>query len=129
MSIVGSMSPDGLELRPRQILKASTLLANELRTLIVRGRLPEGAPFTSELDLIAQSGLSRATVREAIRLLETEGLLVARRGPGGGLRVGKINLQSAVQTIAVHLATSEATLGDMFAFRRLLEAEACRLAA
>ncbi|MFD6816088.1 FadR/GntR family transcriptional regulator [Microbacterium sp. NPDC059771] len=109
--------------------KASSILANELRTSIVRGKLTAGTPFPSEAEIIETSGLSRATVREALRLLEAEGLIVSRRGPGGGLRVGQLDLQSTVRTIAVHLAMSEATLGDAFAFRRLIERECARLAA
>lgn len=109
--------------------KASSLLADELRTSIVRGKLAEGTTFMSESEIIESSGLSRATVREALRLLETEGLIVSKRGPRGGLRVGKPDLQSTVRTIAVHLAMSEATLGDMFAFRRIVERESARLAA
>ncbi len=115
--------------RPTEVPKASSLLANELRTSIVRGKLAPGTPFLSEAEIIEKYGLSRATVREALRLLESEGLIVARRGPHGGLRVGQPNLQSTVRTIAVHLAMSEATLGDMFAFRRLVERESARLAA
>lgn len=118
-----------LQKASNKVPKASSLLANELRTTIVRGKLAEGTPFLSESDIIDQSGLSRATVREALRLLETEGLIVSKRGPRGGLRVGKPDLQSTVQTIAVNLAMSEATLGDMFTFRRLVERESARLAA
>lgn len=112
-----------------RIPKASTMLANELRGTIIRERLEEGAPLPSEIEIIERSGLSRATVRESLRLLEAEGLVVARRGPGGGLRVGRPDLQAMVQAIAAHLALSEATLGDLLAFRRLVEREAARLAA
>lgn len=122
-------SGEDVELRRARVPKASTVLADELRTSIVRGRMTEGMPFPSEAEIIAQSHLSRATVREALRLLESEGLITSRRGPGGGLRVGRPDLSSSVQNFAVHLALSEATLGDMFAFRRLVEAEAARLAA
>lgn len=124
-----SGSTDDVELRRARVPKASSVLADELRASIVRGRMSAGTAFPSEADIIAQSGLSRATVREALRLLENEGLITSRRGPGGGLRVGSPDLTSSVQNIAVHLAMSEATLGDMFAFRRLVEAEAARLAA
>lgn len=112
-----------------RVPKASSILADELRTTIVRGKLQPGDPFLSEAELIEKHGLSRATVREALRLLESEGLIVSRRGPGGGLRVGRLDLNSTVRTLATHLARSEATLGDMFAFRRLIESESARLAA
>lgn len=109
--------------------KASTLLANELRSWIVRARLDEGAQFPSEGQIIERSGFSRATVREALRLIEAEGLIVTRRGPGGGVRVGRPDLAATTQSIAVHLAMSDATMGDMFVFRRMVEKEAARLAA
>lgn len=109
--------------------KASTVLANELRSWIVRARLDEGAPFPSEAQIIERSGFSRATVREALRLIEAEGLIVTRRGPGGGVRVGRPDLAATTQSIAVLLAMSEATMGDMFVFRRLVEKEAAFLAA
>lgn len=109
--------------------KASTLLADELRTHIVRERLEAGSPFPSETELIASSGYSRATVREAMRLLEADGLIVTRRGPGGGVRVGKPSLGAAAQSIAINLSMSNATVRDMFTYRRSLEREAARLAA
>lgn len=129
--MTGLRNGAGMENAPPRttVPKASSILANELRTSIVRGKLEAGTPFPSEAEIIESSGLSRATVREALRLLETEGLIVSRRGPGGGLRVGQLDLQSTVRTIAVHLAMSEATLGDTFAFRRLIERECARLAA
>lgn len=114
---------------PTKVPKASSILADSLRTMIVRGKLEPGDPFLSEAEIIDKHGLSRATVREALRLLESEGLIVSRRGPGGGLSVGRLDLKSTVRTIAVHLARSEATLGDMFAFRRMIESESARLAA
>lgn len=119
----------GIDNARTKVPKASSILADELRTTIVRGKLRPGDPFLSEAELIEKYGLSRATVREGLRLLEADGLIVSRRGPGGGLRVGRLDLQSTVRTIAMHLARSEATLGDMFTFRRLIESETARLAA
>lgn len=114
---------------PTKVPKASSVLADALRTTIVRGKLEPGDPFLSEAEIIEKHGLSRATVREALRLLESEGLIVSKRGPGGGLSIGRLDLKSTARTIAMHLARSEATLGDMFTFRRMVEAESARLAA
>lgn len=117
------------QLPTTRVPKASSIVADQLRAQIVRARLAAGTPLPNEAELIASTGTSRATVREALRLLESEGLVVARRGPGGGLRVGRPELQSAIRSIAVHLAVSEASLGDFFTFRRLVETEAARQAA
>lgn len=64
--------------------KASDLLANELRDQILAGELEEGSFLPTERELVAQAGLSRASIREALRTLEMEGLIATRAGRGGG---------------------------------------------
>ena len=54
--------------------KASDVLAEKLRELILSRALAEGTPLPTERELVAQSGLSRTSVREALRVLETEGV-------------------------------------------------------
>jgi len=67
--------------------KASDVLADELRARIRSGQWPEGVALPAERDLSAQTGLSRTTVREALRMLELDGLIGIRPGRGGGARV------------------------------------------
>lgn len=55
---------------------------DELRQWIDQGRFPPGTRLPSEPDLAAELGVSRATLREALRALEGEGLLRRRRGSG-----------------------------------------------
>src|ERR1041384_7768555 len=64
--------------------KASDVLAARLREMILSSGLAEGTPLPTERELVAQSGLSRASVREALRVLETEGLIVTKAGRNGG---------------------------------------------
>ncbi|MFF0081775.1 FadR/GntR family transcriptional regulator [Streptomyces canus] len=64
--------------------KASDVLAAEVRERILSGELPEGSALPPERQLVEQTGLSRATVREALRILEVEKLLRIRPGRGGG---------------------------------------------
>jgi len=115
---------------PRSRLpKASTLLANELREEIIRSRLSVGVNVPNETELIEKTGYSRATVREALRLLEAEGLIVTRRGPRGGVQVSRPDIAQSTRSMAVLLALSDAKLRDLFLFRQHLEPEAARLAA
>lgn len=115
---------------PRSSLpKASTLLANHLREEIVRGRLAVGVNLPNEVELGEKTGYSRATVREGLRLLEAEGLIVTRRGPHGGVQVSRPDIAQSTRSIAVLLALSDAKLRDLFLFRQHLEPEAARLAA
>src|SRR5450759_1097218 len=66
-----------------RIQKASELLAQQIRAAVLLGELPEGSVLPSEKELTDQFGVSRATVREGLRLLEAEGLIVTRVGRGG----------------------------------------------
>ena len=67
--------------------KASDVLADNLRARIRSGEWPEGLALPAERDLSTQTGLSRTTVREALRILELDGLIEIRPGRGGGARV------------------------------------------
>jgi len=72
-----------------KVPRASELVAEKLRSLIVTGEVPPGAGLPSEKELVAQLGVSRATLREALRMLESEGLIATRPGPKGGIVVQK----------------------------------------
>jgi GntR family transcriptional regulator len=69
----------GARARPRLL---SVTVQDELRQRIDQGRLPAGSRLPSEPDLAAELQVSRATLREALRALEEEGLLRRRQGSG-----------------------------------------------
>lgn len=80
--------------------KSSALLSDRLRELILRGDIPVGEMLPPERTLVTQTGLSRSSVREALRILETEGLIETVRGRHGGTRVvmpGRENLSRSVE--------------------------------
>lgn len=64
--------------------KASDILANQLREWIFRGDFPTGTPLPHERELVTQTHMSRATVREALRILEVQNLVVIKPGRAGG---------------------------------------------
>jgi DNA-binding FadR family transcriptional regulator len=67
--------------------KAADVLADELRKRIRTGEWPEGLALPTERELASQSGLSRTSVREALRMLEVDGLIEIRPGRNGGAKV------------------------------------------
>lgn len=67
--------------------KASDVLAEQLRMRIRSGELGYGQTLPTERELVVRTGLSRASVREALRILEVEGLIETRAGRSGGSRV------------------------------------------
>jgi GntR family transcriptional regulator, transcriptional repressor for pyruvate dehydrogenase complex len=74
-------------LEPINVPKASDILAERLRGLILSGKIPEGERLPTERELVEDSGLSRSSVREALRALEVEGLIATRPGRAGGSTV------------------------------------------
>lgn len=67
--------------------KAGDVLADRLRDRIRSGQLHQGQTLPTERELVVQTGLSRTSVREALRILEVEGLIEIRPGRNGGSRV------------------------------------------
>src|SRR5262245_31222726 len=79
--------PSG-QIRGRNV-KTSERVARELATYIIDARLPEGAVLPVEREMLETLSISRATLREALRLLESWGLVEVRPGPKGGPVVRK----------------------------------------
>src|ERR1700710_2889310 len=78
-----------VKLSPMHVPKASDVLANELRERILHGDYPEGTALPPERELVVQTSMSRTTVREALRILEVQGLVQIRTGRSGGAFVQK----------------------------------------
>ena len=115
--------------RARKLPKGAELLADELRGRIIADGLQPGDRLASETELIDESGLSRGIVREALRLLEVEGLIRIRRGPRGGIEVAAPDLSQISRTMSLLFTVDQTPLSDFFAFRLLVEPYAARTAA
>ncbi len=106
----------------------SEVLAQELREKILR-KLPPGAALPTERELVGQLGVSRMVVREALRILEAEGLVVIRQGRKGGPVVQRPDDRSIAKALAISLYFEGATFADLLETRRLLEPLCARCAA
>jgi DNA-binding FadR family transcriptional regulator len=107
--------------RQLRIPKASELIAAHLRRRIVRNDLVENEGLPSETTLMAEFNVSRPTLREAFRILESEGLLTVRRGARGGAMVHKPKPEVAARYAALVLQSQGALLSDIYDARMLLE--------
>lgn len=101
--------------------KTHELVALQLRDRILSGELREGDRLPPEDELTEQLGIARTTLREALRVLESQGLLTIRRGRGGGPVVTHPSLESTAVGLAVALQLKGASLGDLDAARRVIE--------
>jgi len=109
--------------------KAAEIVARTLRRKIVTGELEADDPLPPEDQLMAEMGVARTTVREALRILESEGLLVVRRGAGGGARIRTPAVPMVSRYIGLLLQYEGATLTDVHKARVMLEAPAAALLA
>src|ERR1700736_3637382 len=98
-------------------MKASLAIAPESRTRIARGDLRAGEPLPVESDLMYELGVSKGVVREALRILETEGLVEVRRGLGGGPRVRHPSISEAANPIGVYLQIGSVKVVDVWETR------------
>lgn len=101
--------------------KMAELIGSNLRKQIVRGELKEGDALPSEATLMEQFGVSRPTLREAFRVLESEALITIRRGAHGGARVNVPNGAIAARYAGLVLEHRGTTLRDVFDARSIIE--------
>jgi len=104
-------------------------IADELRRLIVSGELSEGDSLGHEPDLIERFGVSRPSLREALRILEAEGLISVVRGMLGGVVVHAPDGRMTARTAALVLQARNVSLADVHEARSLLEPTAVRVVA
>jgi DNA-binding FadR family transcriptional regulator len=113
--------------------KAYEQVAARLRGEIHDGVLAEGARLPNEVVLAAQFGVSRATVREALRLLAAQSLIRTAKGAGGGSYVTVPSAEHLSESLRAGLglmtAAEDVTLDELLEARELLEVPAAELAA
>lgn len=104
-----------------QVPKAAELVAAQLRRQIIMGERAEGELLPPELVLMTELMVSRPTLRQALRILENEGLARIQRGRNGGTRVAKPSPGTAGRYLNNLLLFQGATLDDVHTARLLLE--------
>ena len=109
--------------------KAAELVARRLRGEIVRGETPVGEPLPSEKELMERFGVSRPTLRAALRILETQSLVEVRRGSRGGTWVIAPSIDVTARRAGAFLQYHRATVDDVHRARALVEPPAVALLA
>jgi DNA-binding FadR family transcriptional regulator len=104
-------------------------IADELRRLIVSGRLSEGDSLGREPELVERFGVSRPSLREALRILEAEGLISVVRGVFGGVVVHAPDTRMPARTAALLLQARNVSVADVHEARTLVEPAAVRVVA
>jgi GntR family transcriptional regulator, transcriptional repressor for pyruvate dehydrogenase complex len=105
------------------------LLADQLREAILRGEIAEGDALPPERELVEQTGLTRGSVREALRVLASEGLVRTRPGRFGGNVVTAPGDESMASSISHFIRGRRLHLSRLHETREVLEPALARLAA
>lgn len=109
--------------------KTAELVAGTLRKMIVDGKLKDGDFLPNEPELMNHFGVSRPTLREAVRVLESERLVEVRRGSRTGARVRVPGPEIVARPAGLLLELSGATIADVLVARAAIEPVAARLLA
>ena len=106
---------------PITVARASSAIADQIRAAIVGGQLKEGERLPPERSLAEQFGVSRVTVRDALRALEAMGLITVRVGARGGAFVTAPTGSVVAQTMSDMVMMSAASPEDVVEARLMVE--------
>jgi GntR family transcriptional regulator, transcriptional repressor for pyruvate dehydrogenase complex len=123
-SIVGRVNDppaDRSMFAPVQVARASSAIADQIRNAIVTGRVKAGDRLSPERELAEQFGVSRVTVRDALRSLEAMGLIEVKVGARGGAFVTAPTGSKVAQTMSDMMLMSATTPEDVVEARLIVE--------
>lgn len=122
-------SSERVSMNSVKVRRTADVLAAEIRQKIISHEYPEGTRLPTETEMAEQLNISRPTVREALRLLEAEGLISTRPGPGGGPRVRRPDMVAVKRSLTTLFQYERVTLKDLLDARRAIEPACARVAA
>ena len=96
---------------------------------IVSSGFGPGDKLAGEAEMLEHYGVSRESLREALRLLESQGLISIKRGPGGGPVVGSSSPMNLGRTLALYLHFARVTYAELFTAWEMAEPLLAELAA
>ncbi len=109
--------------------KVSDRIIEQIRDAVLSGRVKPGDRLASEKELITQFGVSKATMREALRVLEAMGLVEIRKGTQGGVFVAEVDMRTTVHSIMNFLHFKAVSVREITMLRFMIEPSVAHLAA
>ena len=129
MSAPGRKRADdqAIELGPIKSTRIYEEIVRQVKQLIAEGRLKTGDRLPPERELAEKFVVSRTSVREALRALESLGLIEIRAGEGTFVR--QVSVDALVGPLALMMTSQREAIGELFEARRVLEPAIAALAA
>ena len=113
----------------RDGLQAYEVVLRHIEAGILAGTLRAGDQLPPERELATNLGVGRSAVREAMRVLQTQGLISSSTGPGRGTRIAPAQGSALARIFQLHFALSDTGSGDLTETRVALERSSAALAA
>lgn len=114
---------------PVSPVRAYERVVEQIEQAVFTGRLRPGARLPSERDLMIQFGVGRSTVREALRVLQSNGMIRSRAGDPRGPEVLAASPKSLWKSMSRLVRAESMSLAELLQFRMLMEGSAYQLAA
>lgn len=108
---------------PQYRRKRSDSTADRLRELIIHHQLKPGDRLPQNWLLLDELKVSRGTLREALKILELQGLISSKTGPGGGIFVAEPSAEQAIKLLGNLFLFNPQSISAIYALRKLLEPE------
>lgn len=115
--------------RSRRGAKLAERLAQDIVEQISSLGLVPGDRLPSEVAMAKEWGVSRASLREALRILEVHGLITIRTGPNGGPELSRLTSQDFARMATLHFHAAGVTFRHLLKARLTLEPQMAELAA
>ena len=109
--------------------KAPQNIINQIRNAILKGKIGTGQKLLSEKKLMEEFGVSKSTLREALRTLEVMGLIEIRKGAQGGVFVSEVDMKITQQSLINFLHYKNVSVYHLSEIRKVLEPYAAKTAA
>jgi GntR family transcriptional repressor for pyruvate dehydrogenase complex len=126
------VSQPGEFARPRRARRGGKIgqaIARELLAEITEGKLPPGSSLPTEIQMMEKYGVGRGTLREALRILEVNGLLSIKPGPGGGPVVEEASTHDFGRMATLFFNARGLTVRELIEARLIMEPVCARMAA
>jgi GntR family transcriptional repressor for pyruvate dehydrogenase complex len=123
----GARPPEGMDLEPVKSTRIYEEIVRQVKQLISEGRFKSGDRLPPERELAEKFVVSRTSVREALRALESLGLIDIR--PGEGTFVREVSIDALIGPLALLMTSQREAIGELFEARRVLEPAIAALAA
>jgi GntR family transcriptional regulator, transcriptional repressor for pyruvate dehydrogenase complex len=108
--------------------KVSHHVVEQVRDAILTGEFKPGDRLASQRELVEQFQVSKASMREALTVLEGMGLIEARKGTGGGIFAAEVDMKTTVHSLTNFLHFKNVSVGDITMLRYFLEPHLAEIA-